>query len=383
VPFGLSSGYVTVTLTFLLRNAGMPVMLIAFIASLSLWMQVIKMLWAPAVDTIGSPKVWYGVGTITVGLSIVAMSVLPMTSASVPLFMALIAGSSITSTFVSMSAEIYMANTVPPGLRGRASGWSQAGNLGGAGLGGGIGLLLAQHIGQQWVSGAVLAVICLACWAAMWFLPRLERTTEAFSYAGEIKEVLVNVWAVARSRLGYLALIIMLLPIGSGAVPWSAISTEWGAGGNMVALVNGMAGGVASIFGAMIASVICDRMDVKRAYCIFGILVGLVAVAMIFAPRTPTVFAVGVLGYQLMVGMAYTGYAAIVLEAIGKKSAATNWNLMAALSNAPIAVMGMFDGWTHDKFGTDWMLFGELAMPALTIALFGLFVVATRSRSRA
>jgi predicted MFS family arabinose efflux permease len=149
----------------------------------------------------------------------------------------------------------------------------------------------------------------------------------------------------------------------------------------MVALVNGMAGGIASIVGAMAASVICDKMDVKRAYCMFGMLVGLSAVAMIFAPRTPTVFAIGVLVYQLMVGMAYTGYAAIVLEAIGKKSAATNWNLMAALSNAPIAVMGMFDGWTHDRFGTDWMLFGELAMPALTIALFGLFALATRRRT--
>jgi predicted MFS family arabinose efflux permease len=180
-----------------------------------------------------------------------------------------------------------------------------------------------------------------------------------------------------------LALIIMLLPIGSGGVPWSAISAEWGAGANMVAYVNGLAGGVASIVGALIAGFVCDRMNLKRAYSMFGILVGLVAVAMIFAPRTPTVFAAGVLGYNAMVGMAYTGYAAIVLEAIGKKSAATNWNLMAALSNAPVAAMGMFDGWMHDRFGTDWMLFGELALPAGAIVLFGLFVLATRPRSRA
>ena len=67
-----------------------------------------------------------------------------------------------------------------------------------------------------------------------------------------------------------------------------------------------------------------------------------------------------------------------MLEAIGKKSAATNWNLMAALSNIPIASMAMFDGWTHDRFGTNWMLLGELALPAGAIVLFALFVVATR-----
>ena len=132
--------------------------------------------------------------------------------------------------------------------------------------------------------------------------------------------------------------------------------------------------------GAMAAGFICDRMELKRAYCMFGIFVGLVAVAMIFAPRTPTVFAIGVLGYNAMVGMAYTGYAAIVLEAIGKKSAATNWNLMAALSNIPIAVMSTVDGYMHDAFGTDAMLAGELGYPAIAIVLFGLFVLVTRPR---
>jgi predicted MFS family arabinose efflux permease len=121
-------------------------------------------------------------------------------------------------------------------------------------------------------------------------------------------------------------------------------------------------------------------MDPKRAYCAFGLLVGAVATALIFFPRTPTVFVVGVLGYQAMIGMGYTGYAAIVLEAIGKKSAATNWNLMAALSNIPIAVMSTFDGWMHDRYGTDAMLLGELVAPAATIVLFGLFALATRPR---
>jgi MFS family permease len=282
-----------------------------------------------------------------------------------------------------MSTEIFMANTVPPELRGRASGWSQAGNLGGAGIGGGIGLLLAENFATPWISGLFLALACLACWAAMLFMPRLARTTQALHYFGELKEVVINVWEVARSRVGYLALIIMILPIGSGGVPWSAIAGEWGAGGNMVATVNGVLGGVASMVGALAAGFVCDRMELKRAYSWFGVLVGLVAVAMIVAPRTPTVFAAGVLAYQAMVGMAYTGYAAIVLEAIGKKSAATNWNLMAALSNAPIAAMSMIDGNIHDKFGTNAMLLGELAFPVGALVLFWLFVAATAPRKRA
>ncbi|MXO58146.1 hypothetical protein GRI89_01115 [Altererythrobacter salegens] len=381
-PFGISSGYVTVTLGFQLREGQIPVAVIATIIALSVWPQTVKMLWAPIVDTIGNPKVWYGIGTATVGLSILLMSILPKTEAEIPLFIALIVGSSVTSTFVSMATEIFMANQVPPELRGKASGWSQAGNLGGGGIGGGIGLLLAENLAEPWISGVVLAAVCFACWGATLLLPKLELVKqEGLHYLAHLKEVGVNVWHVARSRLGYLALIIMLLPIGSGGVPWAAIANEWQAGGTMVAFVNGIAGGVAAIFGALIAGYICDRMELKKAYSMFGLLVGLVAVTLIVLPRTPMVFVVGVLAYQAMVGMAYTGYAAIVLEAIGKKSAATNWNLMAALSNIPIAVMSTVDGHVHDSYGTNAMLLGELAFPAIAIVLFWMFVIATRPRA--
>ena len=309
------------------------------------------------------------------------MSVLPKTESRVDLFIAILVVSSVASTFISMSTEIFMANQVPPELRGRASGWSQAGNLGGAGIGGGIGLLLAENVSSSWVSGAVLAAICIVCWGATLFLPPLRVVrTAGVNYAAHLLEVGRNVIGVARSRLGYLALIIMILPVGSGGVPWAAIAGEWQVGANLVAFVNGISGGIASIVGALIAGYVCDRMDLKKAYSMFGLFVGLVTVAMIALPRTPTVFVGGVLAYQAMVGMAYTGYAAIVLEAIGKKSPATNWNLMAALSNIPIAAMSQIDGHVHDTYGTDMMLLGELAFPAAALAIFWTFVWLTRPR---
>ncbi len=382
-PFGISAGYVQVTLVFLLARAGLPTAVVAGLFALSVFPQTWKMLWAPLVDTMWNPKLWYGLGTVAVGGTIVAMSVLPMTAAEVPLLSGLIILSSVASTLISMSTEIFMANQTPPELRGRASGWSQAGNLGGTGIGGGIGLVIAEHVHQAWVSGAVLAAICFACWAGMLALPRLQRSARVHTYLGELWGVLRDVWEVARSRLGYLALIIMVLPIASGAMPWAAVAGEWHAGADTVAAVNGIGGGLASMVGAMAAAFVCDRMDPKRAYCLFGVLVGLAAAAMIVLPRTPTIFTVFVLLYMAMVGMGYTGYAAIVLEAIGKKSAATNWNLMAAISNAPITLMSVFDGWMHDRFGTNAMLLGELAMPAIAAVGFGLFVLATRPRTKA
>ncbi len=380
-PFGISSGYVSVTLAFLLSRAGLSTLEIATIVAGTIWVQTWKVLWAPIVDTVGNPKLWYGLGASGVGATILAMSVLPATSANVPAITLLALVSSAASTLVSMSSEIFMAQGVPAEMRGRASGWAQAGNVGGSGIGGGIGLLLAEHVTQQWVSGAVLAAICFACWGCVRLVPPARRTHSTPSYVDELKGVFRDVWDVARSRVGYLALILMVLPIASGAAPWSAIAGEWSAGADLVALVNGVVGGLAAAAGALAGGYICDRMRPAQAYCLFGFLTGAVAVAMAWWARTPAAFVVFTLAYSATVGCGYAAYSAIVLEAIGQRSAATNFNLMSALSNVPIALMTTFDGWSHDRFGTNAMLYGELALPAATIAVFALFVLATKPRA--
>ncbi len=382
-PFGISGGYVSVTLAFLLGRAGLSTIAITTIIAASIWVQTWKVLWAPVIDTVGNPKLWYGLGAAGIGATILAMSVLPATAGGLPTLTILAVVSSAASTLVSMSSEIFMAQCVPPGMRGRASGWSQAGNLGGVGVGGGIGLVLAQHVAKAWVSGAVLAAICLACWGCMRFVPPVHRTRVARSYWTDLKEVARDVRDVARSRIGYLALIVMVLPIASGAAPWAAIAGEWTADADLVALVNGVVGGLVSAAGALVGGYLCDRMSPKRAYCLFGLLAGVVAVAMAWSARSPSAFVVFVLGYNAMVGCGFAAYSAVVLEAIGRRSAATNFNLMASLSNVPIALMTSFDGWSHDRFGTNAMLYGELALPAATIAAFAVFVTATRPRSGA
>ncbi len=380
VPFGISSGYVSVTLAFLLGRAGLSTFAIATIIAASVWPQTWKMLWAPIIDTVGNPKYWYGLGAVLVGLTLLAMSELPATAREVPLLTSLAIVSSVASTLISMSTEIFMTQAVSADMRGRASGWAQAGNMGGGGVGGGIGLLLAQHFTQAWVSGATLAAICLLCWAGVFIVPRAQRERARPHYFADLVGVARDVWEVARSRMGYLALIIMVLPIASGGAPWPAIAGEWHTGADTVAFINGMIGGLVTALGALIGGYLCDRMDAKFAYCFFGLLSGVVAATMVWAPRTPAVFVIFTLAYGFFVGSGYAAYSAIVLEAIGKKSAATNFNLMSALSNVPIAAMASFDGWAHDRFGTNAMLYGELLLPLATIAVFALFVAATRSR---
>lgn len=381
-PFGISAGYLSVTLGFQLGHAGLSAIAVTTIIAASLWTQSVKMIWAPIVDAMGRPRLWYVAGATLTGLSILVMSLFPPTAKVVPFFTIMAVIGSAASTLVSMSAEILLTHGVKPSARGKASGWAQAGNMGGTGVGGGLGLALAQHFAEPWIAGLVLALICIGCAGFLFLIPSVEPAHDGQGYAARIRQVIVDVWSVARSRMGYLALIIMVLPIASGSAPWSAIAGDWQANAELVAIVTGVMGGLASAFGALVGGYICDRIDPKTSYCLFGLGVGAVAVIMAWAPHTPTAFAIGTLAYQLFVGCGYAGYSSIVLEAIGKKSAATNFNLMAAISNMPLAFMTSFDGWMHDKHGVAAMLYGEFLLPATLIAAFALFVAATRRRRR-
>lgn len=381
-PFGVSAGYVSVTLAFLLAKAGMPTAAIAAVVSFSIWPQTWKVFWAPLVDTTLGAKTWYAVGAGLTALSILALSATPATLKNAPFLTVLVVVSSLATTLVCMSSELLMAYGIEDERKGAVSGWSQAGNLGGSGIGGGFGLYVAQHVDLPWVSGAALALLCSACCAGLWFVNEPEGHARRRRYVDSFKDLIQDVWSVARSRPGLLVLLLMLLPVGSGGASglWAAIASEWRAGANTVALVNGVLGGVASLGGAVAAGYLCDRMDRRLAYGLFGLALAAVAVAMALSPRTSLVFIVSTLAYAAVLGACYAGYAAAVLEAIGKGAAATKFNLLASVANIPIAFMTATDGQLHDRYGSNGMLFGEAGFAVLALIGFAIFVRATRER---
>ena len=64
------------------------------------------------------------------------------------------------------------------------------------------------------------------------------------------------------------------------------------------ALVIGAAGGVVTGLGAVAGGYVCDRLDAKLCYCLFGLACGVITVTMAWAPRSPTGFAVFTMAYR-------------------------------------------------------------------------------------
>jgi MFS transporter, PAT family, beta-lactamase induction signal transducer AmpG len=391
VPFGAVPGFLTVALAYELSKKGISTGDIAVVVGLSYISLIGKWLWAPLVDTLFTRKIWYVGSTLVCGLGFwlagkAAMGEHPsLTGISVALTV-----SNFTATLLAMAVESLMAATVPDHQRGRAGGWSQAGNLGGQGLGGGLSLWLIQSMGfSDAASGAALGLLCALCCVALFWvddtrpLLKVDGHVEAAGrrgVMGNLRAIGTDLWELLRSRVGVLALLICLLPIGSGAAQnlWSPIAGEWHASADVVAFVTGAMSGLISAAGCLAGGWLCDRIDRKLAYCLFGFLLAVAAVGMALCPRTSNQYIFWTSAYAFVVGLCYAAYCAVVLEAIGKTAAATKFSFLSAVSNSPIMLMTFVDGAANTRWGTNGMLWADALCGVAGIMVFALVAGSTR-----
>ncbi len=382
LPFGALFGYVSVALAYGLTRAGVSVEGVAALVALGLFPHTWKVFWAPVVDTTFTNKRWYLASAVITGLCLLATASVPLRANELPLLAVLVLMFNITGTFMGMSAESLMAHTTPRSQKGRVAGWSQAGNVGGAGLGGGAALWLAEHY-ASWTAGAALGLTCIACCTALLFVSEPPHHHRAPRLIPSIMNVGSDVWRIARSGLGFLALVLLFLPAGSGAASnlWAAIASNWHATADIVALVNGVLGGVIAMVGCLIGGRLCDLMDRKMAYCAFGVALALCALFMAAAPRTPSMFVVFTCIYAFINGLIYAGFSSVALEAIGAGAAATKYNLFACLANLPTAYMTVIEGWAQTRWGSGTMLVIEAVLGVAGVLLFLAVAAGVRTRN--
>jgi len=382
VPFGALSGYITVTIAYLLAQQGVSAEAIGALVALSVVPNTWKFAWAPLVDTTLSRKAWYTLGTLATAVGCLAMGAVPATGAGLPLLTAIVFVVSLGNTFTSIAADGMIAYATGEREKGRAGGWYQAGNLGGYGVGGGAALWMAQVLAEPWTAGAFIGAACALCCLVLPLIAEGGAARHGAGFGRNLVEVGRDLWAVARSRRGFLGLLICFLPIGTGAASnlWSAVADDWHASANAVALANGVFGGIVSAVGCVLGGYLADMMDRKLSYVVYGILQALCAVAMALAPRTELMYIEFTLAYALITGLTNAGFSAVVLEAIGRGAAATKYNVYASLANIPIAYMTLVDGWARTRWNEGAMLYTEAMIGFAALAVFGLVAAAAQQR---
>ena len=379
--FGASGGFLTGTVEYFYSKAGVSTAAFGLIVTIALAPQVLKVFWAPLVDTTLNVKAWYLLAMAAIAPCVAISGFLPVGYGSVGALTALSTVISIAATFQGMAADSLMAHDTSPAQRGAAGGWSQAGNLGGAGIGGGAGLWIAAHSHSLPLSGVVIGGLCAACALGLLFAPKATPLPQRPSYVSTLQLVVRDCWEVCKSRTGWLTLFLLVMPLGAGGAAqlFSSLAKEWQVDADLLSTVGWMVGGVTAV-AAIVGGYICDHMDRKAAYVLFGVLGGVIAAATALAPRTPEWFLFFVFAYSAALGLAYAAFSAATLEAIGGGAAATKYTLFASVSNIPVFLMPALDGWADTRWNAGALLWTELLVALAGAAVFMVVAVATRPR---
>lgn len=366
MPFGVFSGYVTVTLAFLFARFGVSLQQIAGLAAINLLPQVFKFLWAPLVDTTLTIKRWYLLATLVTAATIFATGIVPINASNLFLFSCMILISSFARSFISAAIGGLAAGTSQE-LKGRLGGYCQAGNLGGGAIGGGAGLWLAQHISYTWLPGATLALVCVLCFTGLLFVSEPISTIRVERFGKNIRNVVADVWATLKTNRGFLAFILNLLPLGTGAAGFlfAAVAKDWHSGADTVAPVTGGLGGLAIITGCLIGGPICDRVNRQKAFVWFSLLQGVCCIGMAFCPHVPLMYILWTLGYALVNGFVNAAYSAFNLEAAADGAAASKFELYSSMAYLPLYLMFWISAGAYVRWGA----FGMLNMEAIIAVL--------------
>lgn len=370
-PLGLAFGFPSVALGYLGSRSGLGVSAVAGIVGMTFLGSGWKFVWAPVGDYTLSRKSWYLIAVTLVAIGLVAMTVIPISAPTVPLLSALTLATTVAATFVAFATEGLMAHNTTPATRGRAAGWFQSGNQFGQTAGGGIGLWLIAHV-PAWIAGLTLAAIVLGCALPLLGLEEPPRPLDDASVGDRVRDAWRELTGVMRARAGRLALILAILPIGTGAAMFlfSAISSEFHAAADVVSAVLGLGGGLAIVAGCVTGGRLADRIHKPTAY---GISCGLGLVACVviaLSPRTSTGYAVSTLFYTFTLGMVTASFTGLVLAITGATAAATKINLFFALNTLFSLFMLRAIGWVHDGWSTNAMLLTEALVGVAALALF-------------
>jgi MFS family permease len=360
LPFGLTVGFATVAVPFVLRVRGIEMTLVATVSQAAQLPHVLKPFWAPLLDSGPRRRSWFFAAIAVTAACLAATALVPPSTTErlgpvslLWVYTGLLFAAQAAVATSSSAVLALMARTVPEARRGAASGWQTAGNLAGTAMGGALVAWMLGHLPAR-TTAISLAGICAACALPAAFID--EVPPQRRSMAKLISSLLSEVWTALRAREGWTGILICLSPVGAGGLTnlFSALARDYApddaSAERLVVVVTGLLGGVVNAAGALVGGYVADRMNRRLAYVLFGAVTAFGAVGMMLAPASTSAFTAGCLAYQLANGLCYAAFYAFVLDLVGvREGVTTQLALFAAAGNLATSYVTWLDGWSYDR----------------------------------
>lgn len=343
VPNGVGYwGVQALLVPYLLRQHGVEVDRIARTVAIASLPGIWGFVSSPIVDLGWTRRTWillsYGLAALSSGLAIL-LAPASLTWVTILLFTA----GALTN--ISAAAEGAVMSNVRAEKRGEASGWTQACNIGGGTLSGGLGIWMAGFCGLPVLAAAFVVILMVPALAAFWIVETPFPHMPGRQLFGALAR---DVWTLLRSATTLLGLLFFLSPVGAGTLTnlISSLGPDYHAPASEVAWVAGAGGGLLLAIGGLAGGFLCDRIDRWIAYALFGLAAGCAGAWLALGRMTPFTYGAGFAAYSIATGLAYAAFAALILEVLGhgRRAAATGYSLLLSAGNLPIAYMTWLDG---------------------------------------
>ena len=259
LPYGVYYGFISTSMPYLLRSAGISVDRIATISALALSPAVWYFLWRRLSPTIGlRRRSWLMLTAALSAACLCAAMRLPLAS-QLNSFVALVIAGSALSTVVGAANGGLMSATLDYSRRGQASGWFQAGYTGGGAAGAGATLWLTPHLSHIHLGEAVAVMIVVPSFAAL----LIQESKGGHRPDWELfSEMLRDIKLMFTSKKTLAGLGILLCPLGAAAAAnlFSGVAVDYHASSQTVFLFSGFGGGLFSAVGSLACGFVADRI---------------------------------------------------------------------------------------------------------------------------
>lgn len=333
--------------------------------------------WSPITDFFVKRRTWLLIGGLGSGGLIVSAFHEPhLTSRSAVVLMLV---SACLVQLVVSSCGGMMAGLRSDIGRKRASGFSQAGSMGSGALSAWLLMYMSSRVSQGtlgWIAGAMIALPTLSALAAP--------AQQTFSN-GNFGESLRSVGAeFKRSFWTWRAvpyIVCMLAPAGTGSAIGllPGVAAQYQFGGDSVAWIDGLAGGLLLAGGALLFAAVPWLLQQMRIRVGAMVLTGsiwlvnsMTLVIFWLGHPDPRTYFIGVTLYLFTVGIGYAASTSVILEFMGDAgtSGSMRYSLINSLGNVPVQCMILVDGWGGDHFGMRGLAGTECVVGAFVSAVF-------------
>ncbi len=349
LTFGLTVGFVIVTLPQLLAAQGISGGRIPFAVAIISSPSFFSFLIAPVLDVRFRRRTYATVFGVMAAAA-TAWVVLDHGSA-ISVGAVMFAGFLCLMLFAASHAG-WVGSLIDPAQARLLGAWATAYSI----AGGGAGTLLSGFATQDLSPAAAAGFLFLLLLAPLLVFPLIPAPAPSAALAGESFRRFLHEIASLFKRIEVLvALSLFTLPSGSFAL--TNVLGGWGndfhAPPALVSLLGGTGAILAGIIGCSLMPLLARRLPLRPLYLSIGFVGAAFTLRLLGLPRVPSTYGVAFIGENIFQAAAIATASAIIFEIIGPGNplAATLFALLGAAGNLPISYMTLIDGGGYHWLG--------------------------------